>query len=150
MWQSDTRILGWSRINKRDLLNALYHFRWMKLSCQKALWGVYYTHFQRLTFTIFFYSLVLEMEIKPDGAGISWRTESQEKNCFSPLRVYNTQCGRKVLAKTAVEGIVNYLPSVSCQRQQTPPKVVESHGFWGISISLVNFSVSITCHEVLL
>lgn len=98
----------------------------------------------------FFYSLVLEMEIKPDGAGISWRTESQEKNCFSPLRVYNTQCGRKVLVKTAAEGIVNYLPSVSCQRQQTPPKVVESHGFWGISISLVNFSVSITCHEVLL
>ena len=90
------------------------------------------------------------MEIKPDGAGISWRIESQEKNCFSPLRVYNTQCGMEVLVKTAAEGIANYLPSVSCQRQQTPLKVVESHGFWSISISLVNCSVCITCHEVLL
>lgn len=52
----------------------------------------------------FFYSLVLEMEIKPDGAGISWRIESQEKNCFSPLRVYNTQCGMKVLSENCSWG----------------------------------------------
>ena len=128
MWQSNTRTSGDLGVIKRWFKCPL-SFQVDEIIMSESITRSLLHIVLEAECTIFFYSLVLGMEIKPDGAGISWRVKSQEENHFSPLRVYNTQRGMKAVVKTATEGIVNFPPFLSCQRQQMPPKGVEKHGF---------------------
>lgn len=95
----------------------------------------------------FFFSSVLKMEIKPNGAGISRRIKRVRRKTASHSNGYNTQRGTKAVAKTVTQGNCKFPSSslFSCQRQKIPRKEMENHCFEDIRVSLVKCSVSITC-----